>query len=243
MYKTQVTPIIVGIRPYIFKYRIKQKYLTIYRNNKMVRLSTYLLLLLSLIGTILSYSYLVKKEEALQIPLISLPSQSGIWDMYLDEKCLGKIIVNTEEQNHTFTIKGSSDIGIKVLRQNQELNIIFDAAFNEMLQLGASIITIKNQSAQFTFGTVGIDPITVSLISPNQKQIFNIPGPIEAVKKDSSWYAVKYRLLPSIFNKSTLNLIDRERLRIKLVNDSNFCKKEFPDLTTIIPKIMELSRR
>lgn len=121
------------------------------------------------------------------------------WAIEYNSQCLGNFSLSMIKESNAFRIKGGGLLNFLLFKNAREAKIDFQAGFNEISQLGASIITISSDGGKLTFGTTEIDPIQfiVRLASPQRTNEwkFPLPGPISLQQTSKDGFGIRYPYL------------------------------------------------
>jgi hypothetical protein len=148
-----------------------------------------------------TFSYRALQDHERNSYLVSEPFKLGnsALKVSFDGKCLGIINLefNAEGESHAFNANGKLrfEIGEKTFTPE----IRSDAIFNELDQLGGSIVKILLPDLKMSFGTVNVDPLEFRFRmiqnGKEEKYIASIPGPIELRDIGHGSFALRYGFL------------------------------------------------
>jgi hypothetical protein len=199
-----------------------------------LKITVALTILVIAIATGIDAAKLIHQREKSFMLFPSLLSKSQKnWELTWQNNCFGTLKTKYAGTKDTRSFTGTAQINLDYGHSLINLTAKIKLEFNELLQLGASLITLTdgNNSELLTLGSIGVNPITIHLNSIGLKPLtFNIPGVVELIEINNSDYGIRYPLF------STRNMAGKD-FKLALTTNNTSCENKGLPIAKIVSDV------
>lgn len=164
-----------------------------------------------------------------------------------NQACIGEFNLDFQHSTSSSSLKGEGSFSLKSADQALPFRVTLEMTFNDLGQLGASILKLSSDSTTASIGSTNVAPIYLKVRSqlPNESQSvydFTIPGPIFVEPINSNAYRLRYRYLDNFAFPPTPALSLSHFLSLKSASEKETCNQQALDVLPLLLQIQSLAQ-
>ena len=166
---------------------------------------------------LLSFRQLAANVRQPNDQLFALKSGKHSWQLFdQNTKCIGNINLEFEHSSSSSSLNASGSVRLKTPAGSIPLDVTVEMNFNDLGQLGGSILRLKSENISASIGSMNVAPVNIRIrhqLSGQNQRVYDlsIPGPIFIEPVSSDTYRLRYRYLEN-FNLPQSSWLKLDRL-------------------------------